>query len=199
MKKNYRKPYKKRKIKQYNKTNLNKTNNYVNNLISRLLIAIILFFGILIYTTDSKNLKQFKKYFVESHLSFSKINKIYSKYLGSPLPISKTKSVAVFKENSGEKLKEYGNGYVKENKNKSVTALKEGIVVKVSNTKKFGKTIIIQGIDEIDYTYAFLDDISVKLYDYVGRDANIGTTKEKVYLAFKKKNIYLKYEELPKN
>ena len=192
MRKNYRKKVRKKRSEA-------KANKYVNNLISRLLLSIILFFGILIYTSNSSNLKLFKKYFVESHLSFAKINKLYTKYLGTPIPIKKSKEIAVFKEKNENRLTPFENGYIKINKNKSVTALKEGIVVKISNTKKFGKTVIIQGIDEIDYTYAFLDDVSVKLYDYVSSDTNIGTTKEKLYLSFKKGNMYIKYEELPKN
>ena len=182
----------------YNKRNKrgkdDKLNKYINGLITRLLISIIVFFGVLIYTNNSSNLRIFKKYVIDSHLSFSKMNNLYNKYLGKVVLVKQEKTKTVFNETSSE-LKPYKNGYIKINKNKEVKALKEGIVVKIINKNNY-KTVLIQGIDEIDYTYSYIDTLKVKLYDYVGKDNIIGYTKDKVYLSFKKNNMYLKYEEI---
>jgi len=189
MKKNYRSRYQK---------NIKKK-SYINSFITRFFLSIIIFLSILIYTNNRENLKLFKKYAIDKHISFVKINNLYNKYFGELIPIKKDKTISVFKENNDYKLTKYENGYIKSNKNKDVTILKEGIVVSINKTKKEGYTVIIQGIDEVDYTYSYLDSINVNMYDYVSKNSIIGHTKDKLYLSFKKNNVYLKYEELNQN
>ena len=181
---------------RYNK--YTKKNNYVNNFITRVLISIIVFFSILIYTNNKENLKTFKKYALDSHISFAKINKLYNKYLGVVVP-TKKEAITAFKEKSDTSLKAYENGYIKNNKNKDVNAIKEGIVVSITKDKNNKHTIIVQGIDEIDYTYGYLDSKNVNMYDYVSKGTVLGHTDDLLYLSFKKGNIYLKYEELNQN
>ena len=60
----------------------------------------------------------------------------------------------------------------------------------------YGNTIIIQGMDGIDYWYSNVENVSVKLYDYIESSNIIATSKDKtLYVLFMKNGEVLNFEE----
>ena len=69
-------------------------------------------------------------------------------------------------------------------------------MVFIGEKEEYGNTIIIQGMDEIDYWYSNVENINVKLYDYVESDNIIANTKNNtLYVLFMKNGEVLNYEE----
>ena len=66
----------------------------------------------------------------------------------------------------------------------------------IGDKEEYGQTIIIQGMDGIDYWYSNVENINVKLYDYIESDNIIATAKDnKLYVLFMKDGKFLNYEE----
>ena len=157
--------------------------------------SIILFLLISVFVNYSnKNLLVFRKYAYDQNLKFTKITKLYNKYFGKVLkevketPVSDTKitytDVSSYKD--GAKLTIGG----------AVYPYKSGIVVFIGDKEEYGKTIIIQGMDGVDYWYSNITDIGVKLYDYVEDKNIIGHAKDnKLYVLFMKDNKFLDYND----
>lgn len=179
----------------------NKNNRFINNLITRILIATILFFGIVIYSNYYPDkVKLFKDKYLNNNINFSKISNLYSKYFGDVVPIkSMEETKTVFDEKlTYEKIQMQDNRYVlKVANNYIVPVLNAGIVVFIGEKEGLGKTVIIQGIDEVDYWYSNIDNVDVKLYDYVSKGNMLGNViGDTMYLTFLKDGKYLKYEEV---
>ena len=193
--------YKKNNDKN-NENNKSFMHKFLFNILIKSLVVIVIFLGSLIYVRQSsKNKKNFKKIVYNNSLSFARIYNVYNKYLGDALPFKE-----IFKNNtkvvSSEKLsyksiKKSGNGYIlKTDSYYALSTLKSGIVIKVKTDKKYGKTLTIQDKDGINITYGYLDNIKVKLYDYVKKGEIISNVKEdKLYLLFEKKGKYLTYDK----
>lgn len=172
-----------------------KNKKYVKNLAIRCMCSIILFLLISVFVNYSnKNLLVFRKYAYDQNLKFTKITKLYNKYFGKVLkevketPVSDTKitytDVSSYKD--GAKLTIGG----------AVYPYKSGIVVFIGDKEEYGKTIIIQGMDGVDYWYSNVEDINVKLYDYVSSSTVIANAKDSVlYVVFMRDGKALNYEE----
>lgn len=173
---------------------------YIKRLFTRVLLAIILFLVSSIYINYSdKNLLTYKKYFYNQTFNFVYINKFYDKYLGNLLPIKKEKvEVSVMNDelNIKNKNKYYDGVKLEVGENQTIKSKVSGIVVYLGEKENFGNTIIIQGSDGIDYWYGNLENISVKLYDYVEQDYILGNNLDNYfYMAFAKNGEYLNYED----
>ena len=173
---------------------------YLKSLISRLLITIILFLTISIFSNlNDNNLLWFKNNIFDKNISLVFFNNIYKKYIDKYLPFDiKADTVMT----SSDKLiftskESFLNGVsLNVGKNYNVNTLCGGIVVFIGEKEKLGNTIIIQGIDGVDYWYSNIDNLSVKLYDYVEKNTVIGTSNsEYIYLSFVKDGKYMDYEE----
>lgn len=192
------------KNKKYNQTNNNnsKENNYINGLISRVLIGVIVFFLIIILANSNKDINKFiKNDVLKDNISFTKVSNLYNKYFGSVVPIKDVgnESETVFNEKIVyKKLNDYKDGYeLKVSENYLVPIINSGIVVFIGEKEGYGNTVIIQGIDEVDYWYGNIKDVNVSLYDYVSKGGMLGTTdKDKLYLVFQKNGEYLGYDEI---
>lgn len=168
-----------------------KNNNYITNLITRSLITVILVFSTLIIINLSPNSKAFiKKHFFTTNYNFHHFNKLYNKYF---LNINKNPKKVLSVFNEKENCVKYKDGC--KMKKTNIANLESGIVVFLGVKENIGNTIIIQGSNGIDYSYSFLDKINVKLYDYINKGENIGTTKDKVYYNFSKDGKVLDYKE----
>lgn len=185
-----------------NNENFQKPNNYINNLITRILISVILFFGFIIATNSSNKISEFVSNDVlKKNISFSKITNLYNKYFGSVLPFKDITEEAntVFNETlTYESIKNYKDGYQLEVKeNYLVPVITSGIVVFIGEKEELGNTVIVQGIDEVDYWYSNIDNLSVSLYDYVSEGTFLGSAKgTNLYLTFLKNGEYLGYDEV---
>ena len=74
--------------------------------------------------------------------------------------------------------------------------LDAGIVVFIGEKEDYGKTVIIQQTDGVDVWSGNVDNLNVKIYDYVESGALLGETKDdKLYLVFKKEGEVLDYKK----
>ena len=172
---------------------------YINGFIYRCMIVIILFLLIsIICNISDKNLLFFKNNIYNNNINFNYFNKIYKKYINKYIPFDVyDEKVVISNEeliyNSKEK---YQNG-VKLNvgKNYNIYSIIGGMVVYIGDKEKLGNTVIIQGVDGVDYWYSNITNLSVKMYDYVEKDMLIGTSiEDDIYLTFVKNGKYLDYE-----
>ncbi len=163
-----------------------------------LIVIIVVVFGSLITTKNLvvKNTIYSKIY--NSTISFSKIKKKYNNYLGDIIPFqSIIKEKEVFNESL--KFKEssiYNNGVkLTLDRNYSIPILNDGIVIFIGNKDNLNKTVIIEDENGVDTYYGNLDNINVKLYDYVSKNDLLGTaSNDTLYLLFEKENKYLDYK-----
>ena len=183
------------------KINEEKIIKYLRNLIIRCLTVIIIF---LILAITCKSNEIYKDLIVtnlyEKNFSFTKIKKIYTKYLGGVIPLEKvTENMEpVFNENleyTNESI--YKDGVKLEVIDKYlVPIIEEGLVVYIGEKENYGNVIIIEGIDGIDIWYGNIETTSVKLYDYVEKSTYLGQTKDNnLYLVYSKDGKFLNYKE----
>lgn len=178
------------------------TKSYVNFLITRILISIIIFFGAIILMNASTKFESFiTEHVMKENISFSKIANIYNKYFGSIVPFEsliKDEATVFDEQMTYEQIAIFNDGYeLTVEENYLVPILNSGIVVFIGEKEGLGNTIIIQGIDEIDYWYSNVQNLSCSLYDYVSKGDLLGTVDgTKLYLTFKKGTDYLDYDEV---
>jgi stage IV sporulation protein FA len=178
-----------------------KANKYINFLITRILLSLIVFFASIIFiNSSSSNETLFKDKVLTQNISFTKITNLYNKYLGNVIPkITNVEDNTVFNETlSYEKIENYKDGYsLSVSDNYLVPIITSGIVVFIGEKEDFGNTVIIQGNDEVDYWYGNVQNLSVSLYDYVTKGTFLGTAaSNKLYLEFLKNGEALDYDEV---
>lgn len=182
---------KKRNIKVIDK------NNNLKNLLSKFLIAIIFFLSSIIFTNISdNNLLLYKEYVLTESLPFTKIKGWYEELFGEVLPDSKNNQMVFDGKLLYKDIKDYYDGeQLTLNNNTLINNITSGIVVFIGEKDNYNNTVIIQGVDGVDAWYGNLENVSVKLYDYVEKNSVLGQTQDdKLYLVLKKDNDYLKYE-----
>lgn len=172
----------------------------LQNIFSRVLIAIIFVLISTIYTSWSKNnLNNYKKQVFETNISFASINNWYQNKFGNILPFDmKDNTISVNKTpNDIQNVVKYYDGVMAEKESGSVIeALNSGIVVFVGEKENYGNVVIIQGIDGVDVWYGNIDNVNVSLYDYVEKNTILGSAKENhIYFVVQKDGQYLDYEE----
>lgn len=183
---------KKRNIKVIDK------NNNLKNLLSKFLIAIIFFLSSIIFTNISdNNLLLYKEYVLTESLPFTKIKGWYEELFGEVLPDSKNNQMVFDGKLLYKDIKDYYDGeQLTLNNNTLINNITSGIVVFIGEKDNYNNTVIIQGVDGVDAWYGNLENVSVKLYDYVEKNTVLGQTQDdKLYLVLKKDNDYLKYED----
>ena len=173
---------------------------YIKGFISRCLIAIIIFLLVsIICNFSDKNLLLFKNNIYNNNINFSFFNRLYKKYVDKYIPFNIYNEKIVM---SDEKLiysdkEKYLNGVkLTVGKNYNVSSLCGGMVVYIGDKEQLGNTVIIQGIDGVDYWYSNITNLSVKLYDYIEKDTLIGESiSDNIILTFVKNGVYQNYEE----
>ena len=166
---------------------------------TKLLISIIITLIILILIKSSSNFKDnFYKEVYSNNISFTYMKSIYDKYIGDTAILDKVvKTEPVFSEkltySSSEK---YFDGVcLNIDKNYLVPISESGIVVFIGQKEQYGNVVIIQRIDGIDEWYGNIDNVNVKLYDYVKKGSLLGEASNKLYLVYKKDGNTLNYED----
>ena len=194
------------KNKNCNKRNkkVNKKSKYLKSLVFKTLITIVLVLGVLIVTKTSDKYKAIIKQNVfDKNFSFAKVNEVYTKYLGSALPF---KDLKIFKEEVKptfeEKLKytetsKYLDGVkLTVEENYLIPIQESGLVVFSGEKEGYGNIVIIQQVNGVDMWYGNLNNINVKLYDYVEKGELLGEAKDKsLYLVYQKDGKYIDYKE----
>ena len=175
--------------------------NFLYSVLIKTLIVIVLFLSSMIYIKQSdKNKEKFKNIVYNNSLSFAKIYDVYQKYLGDVIPFKN-----IFKDNTKlvssekityESIEKKDNGYILNvTEEYTLFSLKSGIVIKIEENDEYKNIITIQDKTGLNITYGLLNNVNVKLYDYVEKGEILGICNKKLYLEFKKDDKYLSYEE----
>lgn len=184
--------------KRTNKNNNNIKNYFINAALKILVVIVILLSLTIIYKSDSTLKDNISKYIFEENISFTKMKKLYDKYLGGILPVKKNNKVTeVFNEKLNySSYSVYHDGIkLSVGENYLVPSIEEGMVVFIGNKDNYGNTIIIENLDGIHYWYGNIANSSLKLYDYVEKGYFIGEANSDLYMVFSKDGNYLDYEE----
>lgn len=154
---------------------------------------------ILILIKSSSSFKNdFYNQVYNNNISFVHIKGLYNKYIGSTEIIDKVvKTETVFSEKLSYKLQEkYLDGVkLQVDKNYLVPINESGIVVFIGEKEGYGNTVIIQRFDGIDEWYGNIDNVNIKLYDYVKKGEVLGEANNTLYLVYKKDGNILNYED----
>lgn len=161
-----------------------------------LIVIIFIIFGTLIIK-KSNNIKDviYNNVYV-NYINFPFIKDLYNSYLGNVIPFQNIiKEEPVFNEKLNYKEKsKYNNGTKLILNNNIVPIIDSGIVIFIGNKDNFNKTVIIENSDGVEEWYGNLNNINVKLYDYVNKNDILGDTyNNTLYLEFKKDNKSLDY------
>lgn len=194
----YNKKLKKEKKDDDNKSTLSK---FLFTILIKSLIVVLLFLSSMIFIRQNdKNKKIFKEKVYNNSLSFAKIYNLYSKYLGDALPFKDTIKDDT-KKVSNEKItyssiKKEGDDYLLVvPSNYILQSIKSGIVIEVKKDDKYKNMVKIQDKSGVNITYKNLNEVEVKLYDYVEKGEILGSTSDKLYINFEKDGKYLSYEK----
>lgn len=194
----YNKKLKKEKKDDDNKNTLSK---FLFTILIKSLIVVLLFLSSMIFIRQNdKNKKMFKEKVYNNSLSFAKIYNLYSKYLGDALPfkdIIKDDTKKVSNEKiTYSSIKKDGYGYLLVvPSNYTLQSIKSGIVIEVKKDDKYKNIVKIQDKSGVNITYKNLNEVEVKLYDYVEKGEILGSVSNKLYINFEKGGKYLSYEK----
>ena len=178
---------------------MKKTSNYIELLLIKTLICILLF---LIFLICNKKIKDFDKYIYNnvynSNISFAKINNWYERYFGSIFPVKKIEEVQVFNEYLVYKSKEkYKDGVLlKVDSNYFIPAISNGIVIFIGEKDGYGKTVIVEDENGIDVWYSNIKILNINMYDYIDKGDYIGEAYDgNLYMLFQRKGKILDYNK----
>lgn len=188
-------------IKKDDKKEKSMVSKFLFSVLIKTLVVVAIFLGTLIYIKkDDKNKESIKKIVYQNSLSFAKIYNVYKKYLGDVIPFKNTFKEDVKKVSQDkityEKIEKDGSGYILTvSQDYPVSSIKSGIIVELRKDDKYNNIIKIQDKNGLNITYGLLDEVDVKLYDYVEKGQLLGKCTNKLYLIFEKDSKYLSYEE----
>ena len=174
---------------------------YLRNLMMRCLFLIVIF---LVLAILSKSSVEFKNYIYKNiypdNISFSKIKKIYNKYLGGVVPLKKISNdtYPVFKEKlEYNDISKYLDGVKLEvGDNYSVPVINSGLVLYIGQKDGYNNTVIIEGENGVDIWYGNMSNVSLKLYDYVEAGSLLGEVNNNtLYLVYSEDNDFLNVED----
>lgn len=171
----------------------------VQKYILKLLITAVLTLVLLIafkLSTDFK--QQFNKYVYNTSFPFAKVKEFYQQHFGENF-VSKKMNLdkTVFTEKLTYSKKSLYQDGVKLTVSDQymVPSLESGIVVFIGNKEPYNQTVIIQQMNGVDAWYGNMENISVKLYDYVEKGSLVGEVKGKtLYMAFQKEGKFVDYK-----
>lgn len=94
-------------------------------------------------------------------------------------------------------ISKFNNSYkLAVDSNYVIKSLRGGVVTFIGNIDSLGKTVTINCDDGTNISYSNLENISVKMYDYIDKNRVLGSTvTDTLYLTFKNSKGYLSYEE----
>ncbi len=166
----------------------------------KLMITVLITLILMILIKGNSNFKNiFYKKIYETNFSFAKVNSLYQKYFGSSIPFKDTLVVRpVFRESLVYSSKEpYLDGLkLSVDDTYLVPAINGGIVVFIGDKDDYGKVVIVQQVDGIDRWYGNMDQVNVKLYDYVEEGTLLGNCHNNLYILDKKEGNVIPYEEI---
>ncbi len=163
--------------------------------LSKLLLTIIITLVCLILIKKDINFKVlFHKKIYEDSFDFGYINKIYKQYLGNIIPLNVNEKPVFNEELVIESREEYLSGVKLKTKSNLIPLIKDGLVIYIGEKEDYGNTIIVSGSDGVDIWYSNMDNINVKLYDYIEKGTLLGESSNLI-LVFKKDGEVLNYND----
>lgn len=168
----------------------------------KITFLIVITLVLLIALKSNENFRNtFYNYIYKSNISFASINGWYKSRFGSPLPFSDffndNETIPVFNEKLEYKeVNKYKDGVALNVEYQYlIPSLDSGIVIFVGEKEEYGKTVIVQQENGVDVWYSNINEINVKLYDYIKKGSLIGSVDEKLYLVFIKNGDIVNYED----
>jgi stage IV sporulation protein FA len=190
---------KKKTRKSYTNTTTKKTSRSFKFIIKAMLVIIITLVLMILIKCNKSFKEKFYVEVFEKNFSFTTINNLYQKYLGSFLPFDKiVDTEPVFNEKLAyTEVNKYLDGAkLTVTDSYLVPSLQSGLVVFIGEKEGYGNTVTIQGVDGVDIWYGNIENVSVSLYDYVELGTPLGSTIDNnLYLVYKKDGVILNYEE----
>lgn len=182
-----------------------KKNRFYKNVyqtINKTLITVVLTLILLIGLKTNNDFKNnFYDKVYDNNFSFAKVNNLYQKYFGSPLPFEKffeNKTTTVFNEKlKFQKEEEYKEGVkLTVTDNYLVPNLESGMVIFIGEKEGYGNTVIVEQANGIDIWYGNINNLNVTLYDYVEKGKLLGeVSSNELYLVYKKEGKVLDYKK----
>ncbi len=175
--------------------------NVLYSIFIKLLICVLIVISVLIVIKiDKDNSGKISSFLYDNNISFARINKWYNEHFGDVLPFSgdvKSSVTPVFSESLEYKdASIYKDGVsLSVDDSYLVPILNDGIVVFSGLKEGYGGVVIIQQSDGVDVWYGNIENINVKLYDYVSKGEFLGEVHSNLYLVFQKDGKYLDYKE----
>ena len=173
----------------------------ISKYITKFLIVVVLTLTTMIILKSNTTWKTiFYKEVFTKNFSFATINQAYQKYFGSPIPfqnlVEKPVTMVFSEKLSYEEESFYKDGVKLTVKDGYlVPNIERGMVVFIGEKEGYFKTVIIQGINGVDTWYGNLENVNVKLYDYVSKGDLVGEAKDNtLYLVFQKEGKNLDYK-----
>ena len=169
-------------------------------LIKTLLVIVIFLISLIYIRQNDINKNKFKKIVYTNSISFARIYNIYNKYLGDVIPFKNVKKDETKIVSSDkiiyENITKKDNGYIlKVSEEYAIPSISGGIVIESKKDNKYGNLITIQNKDGLAITYGYIENLNIKLYDYVEKGEILGTCNNNLYLIFKKDDKYITYEK----
>lgn len=135
-----------------------------------------------------------KKELFQTDFNFSKINKIYSSFFNKEK--SDEKEVSINNELNYKSATVYKDGVsLSTTYGESLSLIDSGIVVYIGEKEGYGNTVIVQQSNGVDVWYGNVENINIKIYDYINKNTSFATLKDELYLVFQKNGEYLNYKE----
>ena len=172
-----------------------KKSTFVKFMISIILTLITL---ILLKNNNELNSIFYKKVY-EDNISFASINEFYKSKFGYQLPFLEyfNKTSLVFNEKLTYKEDSiYKDGVnLTVDENYLVPSIDDGMVVFIGEKDGYGKTVIIEQKNGVTVWYSNLNEVNLKMYDYVLKGELVGNVSNNLYLVFTKDGEYVSYKE----
>lgn len=154
-------------------SSINKTKDkrsYIDNLFLRIFLSS--FILLILCSLDEFIPKFSMTKYLKSNINIVKIAKIFS---DTPLEIiDKDKLVEVYEPDIYDEVKyDDGINYVTNNTYSGVNNLVSGYVVKILKVNN-QYTVVVKGVDDLEYYYKGLESIDISLYSYVDAKEIIG-------------------------
>lgn len=174
----------------------------IKKIIYKIIFLTIITLVLLITLKSNLNFRNiFYNYIYKDNISFASINSWYNSKFGSPLPFSdffnNNDTIPVFNEKIEYKeINKYKDGVaLSVGYQYLIPSLDSGIVIFIGEKEGYGKTVIVQQENGVDVWYSNINEINVKLYDYIKKGSLIGNVDETLYLVFIKNGDIVNYEE----
>ena len=178
---------------------------FFRKITNKTLVSIVFVMTLLLVNKFSPSMiKSLKNNIFNKSFNFVKVNLLTKNLLGKEFLYYKSDKeiVSVISDDiiNNDVHKYYDGESFKVSKNLPIGAIESGVAVFIGDKEYYQKTVIIQGVDGFNIWYGNLDDVNIKLYDYVEKNSLIGNAyDDKIYLLIEKNNQLFTYEDYKKN